>query len=680
MNCWSRAAAPCLLLASTVLGTTSAWSGPGWAPDSPLKLTDIYSNPKFRDLEISPDGNHFAGIAVADDGRTMLHVLERKTMSIVHTEAYSGSLGIGGIEWHDKDHLLVTSTYKSEVQEGFGSMGVFLLDIRSGDIRRIWGGEGTSDYGGYEGAQIGGRIDDQHYWLTVGPSGSTYSEVPFVYLYKLNIFTGRATRVLKSPSRGAEFVFNADDEVTHAVGMLPDDFDSVVVHRRVNGEWVLEGIYDNKKGVSVPRYWHKEDPDRILYIDNRDAPTTGYYWVNAKTGDKTLIYRHPKVDAEGLFFNEDGEAVAAQHSYDYPSVVMLKSEDRAAQRLKKVAAVFPNASVTISSSTEDGIEHVLTVGSDQERGQFYLWNEYDGKIRHLLDPKPQVKAKDVAKTHAVNFKARDGMELVAYLTVPNHKEMKQLPLVVLPHGGPHGPRDYWDYYSEAVAFANAGYAVLRINYRGSGGYGRDFQYRWYRHWGLEMQDDLEDGVLWAAQAGIVDIDRVCIYGASYGGYAALMGVVKTPDRYRCAIGYVGVFDLNLMRKLGDVSRSKGGQKYLDEALGTDPVDLAARSSTPNVDRIKVPVLLVHGMQDDRAHYQHYVEMREALKAKNHRFETLRVPRAGHGARDIESQLEVSCRMIDFLDRHIGTGKPGDKPNDCRFPGSKELPYEYFEGK
>jgi acylaminoacyl-peptidase len=290
-----------------------------------------------------------------------------------------------------------------------------------------------------------------------------------------------------------------------------------------------------------------------------------------------------------------------------------------------------------------------------------------------------VKAALFPSTRAVHFKARDGMELVGYLTVPNHKPARKLPLIVLPHGGPHGVRDGWYYDMEAAAFANAGYGVLKINYRGSGGYGKDFHYKWYRHWGLEMQDDLEDGVLWAAGAGIADIDRVCIYGASYGGYAALMGVVKTPDRYRCAIGYVGVYDLNIMHQYGDISRSKAGQKYLDEALGTDPADRAARSSTPHVDRIKAPVFLVHGMQDDRAHYRHYEEMRAALKARNHRFETLLVPRAGHGARDLASVREVNCRMIDFFDRHIGDRQPGDVPDDCQFPGSKQLPYEYFEG-
>ncbi len=146
-----------------------------------------------------------------------------------------------------------------------------------------------------------------------------------------------------------------------------------------------------------------------------------------------------------------------------------------------------------------------------------------------------------------------------------------------------------------------------------------------------------------------------------------------------AHGYVGVYDLNIMHQYGDISRSKAGQKYLDDALGTDPADRAARSSTPHVDRIKAPVFLVHGMQDDRAHFRHYEEMQQALKAKNHRFETLLVPRAGHGARDLASVREVSCRMIDFLDRHIGDRKSTDAAADCQFPGSKKLPYEYFKG-
>lgn len=666
-------------LALVHAGGGAALAAPGAHADSPLELTQIIARPKVVDLKISPDGRHFAATAVTDEGKTILHVLDRATMSVVHSEVYGGPLGVGEFSWHDANHLLITSTWKSELAEGRGSAGIFILDLRTKDIRRVWGGDGSADYGGFEGGDLGARIDDEHYWLTVGPSGSTYSEFPYFYLYKLNVFTGRATKVLKSPSRAASFVFNKDNEVTHAVGVPPDDFDTTVVHRRVGDDWVLEGTYANPQGARIPVRWHKWDPDKILYRDNTGAQTIGYYWVDARTGASELIHREPRVDLDEVVFDDDERAIAVKHQYDYPTYVPLQPDHPLVERRQRLAAAFPGQQISIESSTADGIEHVLRVHGDREQGQFYLWNEYDGKVRHLLDPRPGVKAAQFPSTRAVRFKARDGMELVGYLTVPNHKPAQKLPLIVLPHGGPHGVRDGWYYDMEAAAFANAGYGVLKINYRGSGGYGKDFHYKWYRHWGLEMQDDLEDGVLWAAGAGIADIDRVCIYGASYGGYASLMGVVKTPDRYRCAIGYVGVYDLNIMHQYGDISRSKAGQKYLDDALGTNPADRAARSSTPHVDRIKAPVFLVHGMQDDRAHYRHYEEMRAALKAANHRFETLLVPRAGHGARDLASVREVTCRMIDFFDRHIGERKPGDTPDDCQFPGSKQLPYEYFEG-
>ena len=405
-------------LAVSQVSGVAAGAESGSHADSPLKLTEIIARPKFVDLKISPDGRYFAGTAVLDDGRTVLHILDRKSMSVVHSEVYGGPLGVGAFDWHDNDHLLITSTYKSELAEGRGSAGVFLLNIRTKDIHRVWGGEGSADYGGFEGAELGARIDDAHYWLTVGPSGSSYSEFPYFYLYKLNIFTGRATKVMKSPSRAASFVFDKDNEVTHAIGMLPDDFDATVVHKRVAGEWVLEGTYRNPEGASTPVRWHKWDPDKILYRDNRDAQTVGYYWVDAATGARELIFRDPSVDVDDVVFNDDDEAIAARHQYDYPTYVPLKPDDPQVIRRQRLVAAFPDQQIAIESSTADGIEHVLRVHSDREQGQFYLWNEYDGKVRHLLDPRPQLKAADFPPTHAVAFKARDGLDLVGYLTVP----------------------------------------------------------------------------------------------------------------------------------------------------------------------------------------------------------------------------------------------------------------------
>jgi hypothetical protein len=159
-----------------------AWAESGSHADSPLKLTDIIARPKYAGLKISPDGKYFAAVAVTEDGRSMLHILDRRTLSVVHSEVYDGPLGVGDVNWHDNENLLIDATYESELAEGRGGAGLFLLNIRTRNIKPVWTGDGTADYGGSEGGSIGDRIDDGHYWLIVGPSGSSYSEIPYLYL------------------------------------------------------------------------------------------------------------------------------------------------------------------------------------------------------------------------------------------------------------------------------------------------------------------------------------------------------------------------------------------------------------------------------------------------------------------------------------------------------------------
>lgn len=652
--------------------------------DSPFKFLEIWSPSNFQDLIISPDGKHFAGVEYITGYGSVLHLINRADMKVFHTEKYEGDVTINSVTWYDNDQLMFVPARKSLLSEGRGGYGLFLLNIHTKAIKPLYGGD-TTDYGGWEGVSLGEKIDHDNFYLYVQPSGASPSKIPFMYLYRLNVPTGRATRIMRSPSRGASFIIKSGkngepDQVTHAVGFPADDWFARIVHERVGDKWKLLGKYKQQEGAWLPVGWSSMKPNTMQWVDTRETSTGAYYWVDMETGKRELIYHDPKVEIDSLRYSRTtGEVVAAHTSYDYPKWNILDPKAEESRWIQKFEATFPGSVVSMESATSDELEYVLRVRSDQNTGTYYLYNYLDDKVRPLLNPRPWVDSTKVPKMHAVNYKARDGMDLVAYLTVPQHKPMKNLPLIILPHGGPHGPRDDWGFNTEAATFANAGYAVLQINYRGSGGYGRDFEFQWYKHWGLEMQDDLEDGLRWAVQAGIANPDKVCIYGASYGGYAALMGVVKTPDLYKCAIGYVGVYDLQVQVEDSDTALSEAGQRYLVEALGTDRKDLDARSSTPNAHRIKAPVFLVEGMLDSRVHPKNYWGMRDALKARKHRFETLEIPRAGHGAGDIASHREIYCRMIDFFDRYIGPRKPDDAPLDCTFPGGKALPYQYYDG-
>ncbi|HWU71805.1 MAG TPA: prolyl oligopeptidase family serine peptidase, partial [Pseudoxanthomonas sp.] len=240
-----------------------------------------------------------------------------------------------------------------------------------------------------------------------------------------------------------------------------------------------------------------------------------------------------------------------------------------------------------------------------------------------------------------------------YLTRPAGKENGALPLVVLPHGGPFSVFDAWGFDDESQMLAEAGYAVLRVNFRGSGNYGRDHLQSGAKEWGKAMQDDLTDATRWAVAQGIADPARMCIYGSSYGGYAALMGVAKEPDLYRCAVGYVGVYDLE--RVYRDTRDSRSSRVWLgdwlgerDALAGVSPVNLAAR--------IKAPVFLAAGGRDERAPIEHSKKMEKALKTAGVPVETLYYDSEGHGFYNEAHRREYYVRLLDFLSRYLGGAK------------------------
>jgi dipeptidyl aminopeptidase/acylaminoacyl peptidase len=251
--------------------------------------------------------------------------------------------------------------------------------------------------------------------------------------------------------------------------------------------------------------------------------------------------------------------------------------------------------------------------------------------------------------------ARDGVVLHGYVTRPATPGPH--PLVVMPHGGPHGVRDVWSFDSEAQLLASRGYAVLQVNYRGSGGYGIDFEEMGYRQWGARMQDDVTDATRWAIEQKIGAPNRVCMFGASYGGYAALMGVAREPTLYRCAVGYAGVYDLALMFDSGDIPDSRSGRDYLDLALGSDSAVLRDRSPVNLADKINVPVMLIHGKEDGRADYEHAVRMKSALEREHKAVEWIALRGEGHGVYDDSTRLDVYTSIFKFLDAHLAA-RPG----------------------
>tara|TARA_B100000676_G_scaffold127101_1_gene126223 strand:+ start:1 stop:777 length:777 start_codon:yes stop_codon:yes gene_type:complete len=253
----------------------------------------------------------------------------------------------------------------------------------------------------------------------------------------------------------------------------------------------------------------------------------------------------------------------------------------------------------------------------------------------------------------IKYTARDGLTIHGYLTLPKGKEHKNLPVIINPHGGPWA-RDYWGFNPEIQYFANKGYAVFQMNFRGSVGYGRDFWECSFKEWGKSMQDDITDGVNWLIEQGIADKDKIAIYGASYGGYATLAGLAFTPDLYACGVDYVGVSNIfTLLETLPPYWEL--GRQMMYEMIGNPDTEkelLTAASPLFHVDKIKAPLFIAQGANDPRVKKSESDQIVEALKKRGIDVPYLVKDNEGHGFANEENRFEFYRKMGDFLDLHL----------------------------
>src|SRR5690606_4347243 len=278
-------------------------------------------------------------------------------------------------------------------------------------------------------------------------------------------------------------------------------------------------------------------------IVDRDEPAQ-LYRVDLAKGTRERLAGRPDVEIASLMYaGHDGPPFAVVYREDKPMVQYLDTASEWAGLHAGLLKAFPGQMVSILEWTRDDRKLLFFAWSDRNPGSYYIFDRDTNRVRLVNALRPWMDAATLSPSRPVSFQSRDGLTLHGVYTAPAGDGPK--PLVVLPHGGPHGPYDTWGYASDVQFLASRGYAVLQVNYRGSGGRGRAFMERGYGEWGGKMQDDIADGVRWAIDEGLVDADRICTYGASYGGYAAMMQPIRYPELYKCAIGYVGVYDLEV---------------------------------------------------------------------------------------------------------------------------------------
>ncbi|MBI4624335.1 MAG: S9 family peptidase [Verrucomicrobia bacterium] len=319
----------------------------------------------------------------------------------------------------------------------------------------------------------------------------------------------------------------------------------------------------------------------------------------------------------------------------------------------KLEATFTGCDVRVTSMSDDEKVALIWASHDREPGVYYVLDRRTGSLTQFkrtrnLDPAGLSPRRPIA------YQARDGLTIHGYLTLPRNTAGKNLPLVIHPHGGPFGVRDLWGFDNDAQFLASRGYAVLQPNYRGSGGYGREFIDRGRHQWGRAMQDDLSDGVKWAIDQGIADPARVAIFGASYGGYASLIGVMLTSDLYACAVNYVGAADLEITFKQRgeDAWRTGDDFSYQREWVGATRAYRDATSPINLVERITVPTLHAYGAEDPRVKIHHWSRLEPQLKKHRKDYQAIVEGRQGHGFADQDASISFYAALETFLAKNL----------------------------
>jgi dipeptidyl aminopeptidase/acylaminoacyl peptidase len=593
----------------------------------------------FEQLQLSPDG-------------TMIAVVRRRDQESVVT-------------------IVSTSDFKTIRNIVLGKDGEVDTLLWLGNTRLIVGANKTV-------ARFGMPLVPPRLFVVPGSTGSEVTELPANFLavidddpeellvtrcrwtsagecrqvvYRTHI--GRAWTggepLVTAPEVDAQLLADRKGRVRFAVGY--DDLgDSHTWVLADDGKtWSL--INDaSKSGLAVSPAGMDSDGRRGILFSERAHGTDVVERYDFASGRREVLLQDPASDPlVPVRDMHTGAVIGAEFGATRPRLKFWASTHAQARLQAQLDELFPDRMARLTSMSDDDRLAIVLTESDRDPGTFHLVDTNAGTVRTLAQAYPWLDGSALASIREVSIAARDGVALKGLLTVPAGREAVKLPLVVIPHGGPFWVHDDWGYDAEQQILASRGYAVLRVNFRGSGGYGREFLVRGQRQWGKAMQDDVTDATRWAIAQGIADPARVCIYGASYGAYAAMMGAIREPALYRCAAGYAGVYDLNKLYRWDSLRKSDLGREFLHRAVGTDQADLAANSPAQQAGRIRANVFLAHGRLDGIADLRFARQLEKAInRTRDQRVELIEYPNQGHGLRVPAQREDFYARLLAFL--------------------------------
>ena len=667
----------CALSGPTALGQTPAPAG-----KPVLTLEEIYSEYNVIDADISPSGKMIAA-AIRREADDMVVVLDlttgqRTPVTRINKDAFGDQIDVrmGFVRWKTDNRLLLQ--LRSRTNEGVDvdrlartnilKLGKRLYGVdRDGkNLTPMFGKQYEEELvGAFDTSNIASMLwnDPQHILVKVGGwEGRS--------LFKLDVTTGKGKIVEQQKESVVDWWLDTEG---NPVGRIEYSAGTLRFYRKLeDGKWkkyysARRSDFDGEQ-PELSQLAPSSDPNKFYVLSRPEGKERFgiYLYDMQKESFGDPLVENPEHDIVGGMVSSNG-ARLMYYCYEIHVTTCEFSDLKQAAYMRDLRKHFKdNSSVFVKSASDDGKIVLLSVGGPSDPPAYYYFRVEERKLEFLGLRQGALKDRALPKTAVITYKTRDGQQQTGYLTYPPGGEnAKGLPLVLMPHGGPQ-VRDLLEYNPWVQYLAGRGYAVFQPNYRGSGGFSKTFEYSGHREWGRKMQDDLGDGVKALVDQGTVDPARVCIVGASYGGYAALAGATLTPEAYKCAVAMAGVGDLEEFVRW--VKKKHGADSAVAthwvRVLGDPDKDQAAmRASSPafHIDAVKIPVLLVHGADDEIVPYSQSESFQKLMNKSGRKTELLKLKNEGHGDFEKGSSKVMLSTIGVFLWENLGKGYGVNEP-------------------
>lgn len=657
-----------------------------------LNISLLYANeniqnfsnlPDIYDIQISPNGE-MIGVHRKVDDELILSIINLETKELIYNHRFIKKGEIGGFWWLSDERILLSKVTKYATRNSrFPTGELYAVNIDGKKSIMLTGRQAkrSSDTVKDDPKQPAFVMDmldedDQHIIVQF------YSSDGYFKLYKLNVYDGKMERFASPPVKYPFYVFDNRGNLVAVSGVDPDTFNfEIYIYKKNNLANYLVGsacsgqatdcleVTGKKTGISKSTNsdwafwksttWEEElelvsyntETKSLITIENLDSDLTGIYETDLLSGQRKLMYRHNRVDIGSVLFDKDSGVYGATIMDGYPSYIFFKGYSEQKERLKYLQNIFPGSWLSPTSVSDDKKKSIFMVSSDTNPGIYYLLDRNNDQLTPLGKYWGSIDYNNLATMDPFEFKSRDGATIYGYITKSKIGESSKSPTIVHPHGGPEGIRDAWGFDHRSQMLASEGFNVLQINFRGSGGYGRKYERFIRANWDGVL-NDLFDGMGYLHENGIIDKYNSCVYGGSYGGYAATQSAIMRPDLFKCSVSDVGVYDLVNLFNVGDIQDSRGGMAQLAIRLGDDEERLKEMSPHYNAEKLKVPFFMIHGEKDIRAPYEDAVKFSKKLKSIGFEHKTLFIAKEGHGYSDETVRYESNMELIDFFKEHL----------------------------